>query len=449
MYKEQTQRAELEKELAELKNRPPPITPRGQQQPHPPQPQQIKDEPKQKGSSSKQQQQSQQKNNTIEIYLPEYCPMTFKAVQTNPNHLTKFKQSAREIYENDLDEFGIDLKDTCLSDTDFKQKIKKIATYRRQRSDDMTSFNELRKVFSELAEKYATQKLLGQSLRSSIGNRVHFKKEIENSNNNKNKVESEEEEHSNWNDSVSQPKEPKHQPIHYNNNNQNHRHHSEETDDDVSLSNALETEEDDTEPTKSYLNESGGVQKPSKHSSKTKHNHDDEIEDLESLSQLLSERSDKKGNKKRNQNFSENRAKVERQLNEKSLKPKPSANAVPIGFQAKNSKNRKVDEEDDEEVESFETISDLDLESKNLNNSQNKRPKSGMKSSLQDSQSSSVWVSESQTNPHNNNDRKANHNLNRSITPNKMSNNYEYERPPTANSLKTSNFDSDEIETLG
>jgi hypothetical protein len=25
----------------------------------------------------------------------------------------------------------------------------------------------------------------------------------------------------------------------------------------------------------------------------------------------------------------------------------------------------------------------------------------------------------------------------------------DYERPPTANSLKTSNFDSDEIETLG
>jgi hypothetical protein len=47
---------------------------------------------------------------------------------------------------------------------------------------------------------------------------------------------------------------------------------SEETDDDVSLSNALESDEDDTEPTRSQLNEKY-----------TGNGNQDEISDLESI----------------------------------------------------------------------------------------------------------------------------------------------------------------------
>jgi hypothetical protein len=46
---------------------------------------------------------------------------------------------------------------------------------------------------------------------------------------------------------------------------------------------------------------------------------------------------------------------------------------------------------------------------------------------MQDSQSSSIWISES-------------HSLDMN------QHNQHHERPPTANSLKTSNFDSDEID---
>lgn len=53
---------------------------------------------------------------------------------------------------------------------------------------------------------------------------------------------------------------------------------------------------------------------------------------------------------------------------------------------------------------------------------------SGFKSSLQDSQSSSIWVSENDTLQNNPQLNKANDN----------------DRPATANSLKTSNYDSDE-----
>jgi hypothetical protein len=48
---------------------------------------------------------------------------------------------------------------------------------RSARADDMVTFNEMRDIFAEISEKYASQKL-NSSLRSSLGNRVKFNPEI-------------------------------------------------------------------------------------------------------------------------------------------------------------------------------------------------------------------------------------------------------------------------------
>ena len=42
-----------------------------------------------------------------EIYLPEYCPLTLKAVQANKNHLDKFRDYAAQLFDKELDEMGI------------------------------------------------------------------------------------------------------------------------------------------------------------------------------------------------------------------------------------------------------------------------------------------------------------------------------------------------------
>ena len=60
---------------------------------------------------------------------------------------------------------------------------------RPTRTDNLSAFNELRRVFTEISERYTNQKL-NSSLRSSLGaggNRVTFKSQIEQSNQDYNK----------------------------------------------------------------------------------------------------------------------------------------------------------------------------------------------------------------------------------------------------------------------
>jgi hypothetical protein len=77
----------------------------------------------------------------------------------------------------------------------------------------------------------------------------------------------------------------------------------------------------------------------------------------------------------------------------------------------------------DEFEDSFSSVTELENESKPG------RQRSALRSSLQDSNSSSMWVTESNSNELN-----------------QINNHQAFERPPTANSLKTSNFDSDEVD---
>ncbi len=197
-------RYQVERELADLKNRsgPPPVTPRGGSMQRSPSPPKMTNEVHQQKKSKKQQQKEQQiqgqtqgrdraqqktqssrqqhlDKSTGEIYLPEYCPMTLQAVKKNANHLVQFKKSALGLFENDLDELGIEKDEGGLSDADFKLKMKEIRDLRKERASGMPYFNELRGVFAELSDKFAHQKMFNSSsLRSSLGNRVTFNKNV-------------------------------------------------------------------------------------------------------------------------------------------------------------------------------------------------------------------------------------------------------------------------------
>jgi hypothetical protein len=186
-------RYQVEKELADLKNRsgPPPVTPRGGSMQRSPSPPKMPAETKKKAQQQKQprqqeqqqrsrpQQKTQADKSSGEIYLPEYCPMTLQAVKQNLNHLEQFKRSAIGFFENDLDELGIEKDERGLSDADFKLKMKEIRELRKERASGMPYFNELRNVFSELADKFTQQKMSHSlSLKSSLGNRVTFNKNV-------------------------------------------------------------------------------------------------------------------------------------------------------------------------------------------------------------------------------------------------------------------------------
>lgn len=87
-------RNKLDHELAELRRQPPKVTPR-----------KLTETPLPSSSPR----ESPVRKNLI--YLPEYCPLTLKAVQANPNHLDSYRKYAQKMLEENLDEIGIDKVD--------------------------------------------------------------------------------------------------------------------------------------------------------------------------------------------------------------------------------------------------------------------------------------------------------------------------------------------------
>jgi hypothetical protein len=95
---------QYEEQLAELRNRPPPITPRQQQN---------TTGKSRSPSPIKHKEQHEKTTKPIIpndlIYLSEYCPLTLAAVSKNPNHLQIYKDYVLELFEKELDELGIDI----------------------------------------------------------------------------------------------------------------------------------------------------------------------------------------------------------------------------------------------------------------------------------------------------------------------------------------------------
>jgi hypothetical protein len=226
--------------------------------------------------------------------------------------------------------------------------MKKVKEIRQDRADDMSVFNELRKDFAEISARYSSQKL-NSSLRSSIGNRVTFKKDIttRNATNSQHHQQSSQQQQHHQ-----QRQQQQQQPLAHQNPNTSltQQERSEETDDDVSLSNALESNEEDTEPTKSLVSESRvqasrakDLASPRKAPKTSGTMNPDEISDLESISQLLSDRSASRKKErivsssasaaKASSNVNDMKRKIEKQ-NEQNAKKntRPTPNAVPIGF---------------------------------------------------------------------------------------------------------------------
>ncbi len=106
LQQERQLKNQYEIELADLRNRPPPVTPRQQPQP-------VDRSPSPPKSAITKQTNPPVTNRnidpTVAIYLPETCPLTLNAVQANRNHLDKFKDYAVQLFERELDEMGIDI----------------------------------------------------------------------------------------------------------------------------------------------------------------------------------------------------------------------------------------------------------------------------------------------------------------------------------------------------
>jgi hypothetical protein len=139
--------------------------------------------------------------------------------------------------------------------------------FRQETNQELPIFNEIRQIFSDICDKYANQKL-NVSLRST-GNRVTFKQDLI-SKENQFKKQQQNNYNNNNNNNHKQTNSNSMNNNNYNNKNNNQLNkslensrtlnESEETDDDVSLSNALESEdEDDTEPTKSIINDASQI----------------------------------------------------------------------------------------------------------------------------------------------------------------------------------------------
>lgn len=262
----------------------------------------------------------------------------------------------------------------------------------------MVKFNEARRVLNEICAKHASQRLTS-SIRSS---RVHFKSDTK-----MKKLDDLVDDESSWiHDSVTKSKTKNDQ--------------GEETDEDVSVPNAFESDDDDTEPTKSILQgpktKARNSFSPRKVSRLSNSMNFDETSDFETGSQLTeSYRKNKSPSRKllassqAKSSVNDLKKKLEKQFDESARKGyKPSPNAVPIGFKEAN---------DDEN--SLGTVSELE-------DYKSPRPRSGVRSSIQDSNSSGLWVGDSH-----------------SLDPNPQI----IERPPTANSSKTLN-DTDEITNI-
>ena len=170
------------------------------------------------------------------------------------------------------------------------QKSNSLKVFRKDTEKELPIFSEVRQVFSELCEKYANQRL-NMSLKST-GNRVTFKQDL---------VANKEGKMKNSNNRPSSLLNALLPNTNKNNNNNSLNkslentktiNESEETDDDVSLSNALESEDDeDTEPTKSLVNENSQAKESNKRSPRknlsASFNQDPEISDLESIRYLI------------------------------------------------------------------------------------------------------------------------------------------------------------------
>ncbi len=80
----------------------------------------------------------------LSTYLPDHCPLTCKAVQSNPGMLLKFREAALKYFNEELDQLGIEPADKALSTNDYKQKSNELRAFRQETSEQLPIFDEIR-----------------------------------------------------------------------------------------------------------------------------------------------------------------------------------------------------------------------------------------------------------------------------------------------------------------
>ncbi|CAF1385251.1 unnamed protein product [Rotaria sordida] len=169
---------EANKQLARFRNQPPPIndrkspvpTPRSSISP-PPIPTPIRPTPR--------------PIQPTEILLPQYCPSLVRQINQNPRYLNEFRKGARnELNEEFKQHEGLNIneKDTRLTDNDYKTKIKIIEHTRQNIQKDLPNFERIRNELSQTLDKLVMERINTQhsgvtSTRSSTGKLVKFEDE--------------------------------------------------------------------------------------------------------------------------------------------------------------------------------------------------------------------------------------------------------------------------------
>ncbi|CAF0826367.1 unnamed protein product [Didymodactylos carnosus] len=164
---------EANDELAQLRNRPPvdhrkPIPPVAPRNPSPaPSPQLII------------------RPRPVDLYLPRYCGGLIKKLNENPTYLHKFQEEARNEFIEEIENqkyLGISQNDTRLNDLEYKKKMKLVLDTRATIHHDLSNFGRIREDISSLLDKYVHERMEmsrtgNSSIRSSGGKLVTFEDE--------------------------------------------------------------------------------------------------------------------------------------------------------------------------------------------------------------------------------------------------------------------------------
>ncbi|CAF0842562.1 unnamed protein product [Didymodactylos carnosus] len=173
---------EADYELSQLKNRPPPMV--TERKIISPTPTLISRNRSPTPSLQPQQQRDdiRSKKTTIELYLRRYCDGLVKKLEENPMYLHNFRDDARKQFIDELEDkvyLGILETDTCLSDLDYKMKMKRVFNTRVTIRQELPRFDSIRDDISSLLDKYVSERMEinrtgNLSMRSSGGKLVTF-----------------------------------------------------------------------------------------------------------------------------------------------------------------------------------------------------------------------------------------------------------------------------------
>ncbi|CAF0861014.1 unnamed protein product [Rotaria sp. Silwood1] len=119
---------------------------------------------------------------TIEIFLPQYCPSLVRQINQNPRYLNHFRNETKNQLNDEFqqhEDLNINERDTRLSDKDYPTKMKIIEQTRQNIRMELPNFERIRSELSQTLDKIAMDRIKnqhssGKPSRSSTGKLVKF-----------------------------------------------------------------------------------------------------------------------------------------------------------------------------------------------------------------------------------------------------------------------------------